>query len=79
MRQAQAGNTKSGLGQIVDTVSIRERPAEAMRLHRNFVNIIFKIEAERARSTVSRTVKVASVISGPMSSPGSTASRISAS
>ena len=23
------GNTKSGLGQIVDTVSIRERPAEA--------------------------------------------------
>src|SRR5436190_14042274 len=29
MRQAKAGNTKSGLGQIVDTVSIRERPADA--------------------------------------------------
>jgi IS30 family transposase len=29
MRQAKAGTTKSGLGQIVDTVSIRERPAEA--------------------------------------------------
>ena len=29
MRQAGGGNTKSGLGQIVDTVSIRERPAEA--------------------------------------------------
>ena len=29
MRQAKGGNTKSGLGQIVDTVSIRERPAEA--------------------------------------------------
>ena len=28
MRQAKGGNTKSGLGQIVDTVSIRERPAE---------------------------------------------------
>ena len=28
MRQAQGGTTKSGLGQIVDTVSIRERPAE---------------------------------------------------
>ena len=29
MRQAKAGTTKSGLGQIVDTVSIRERPADA--------------------------------------------------
>src|SRR6516164_9155635 len=29
MRQAKCGNIKSGLGQIVDTVSIRERPAEA--------------------------------------------------
>jgi IS30 family transposase len=29
MRQAKGGTTKSGLGQIVDTVSIRERPAEA--------------------------------------------------
>ena len=29
MRQAKGGNTKSGLGQIVDTVCIRERPAEA--------------------------------------------------
>ena len=29
LRQAKAGVTKSGLGQIVDTVSIRERPAEA--------------------------------------------------
>ena len=29
MRQAKGANTKSGLGQIVDTVSIRERPAEA--------------------------------------------------
>jgi IS30 family transposase len=29
MRQAKSGITKSGLGQIVDTVSIRERPAEA--------------------------------------------------
>ena len=29
MRQAKGGNTKSGLGQIVDTVSIRERPVEA--------------------------------------------------
>src|SRR6516225_8177776 len=29
MRQAKGGITKSGLGQIVDTVSIRERPAEA--------------------------------------------------
>lgn len=29
MRQAKGGVTKSGLGQIVDTVSIRERPAEA--------------------------------------------------
>ena len=29
MRQAKGGNTKSGLGQIVDTISIRERPAEA--------------------------------------------------
>ena len=29
MRQAKGGNTNSGLGQIVDTVSIRERPAEA--------------------------------------------------
>jgi IS30 family transposase len=28
MRQAQGGTTKSGLGQIVDMVSIRERPAE---------------------------------------------------
>ena len=28
MRQAKGGATKSGLGQIVDTVSIRERPAE---------------------------------------------------
>src|SRR5499427_5534919 len=28
-RQAKGGDTKSGLGQIVDTVSIRERPAEA--------------------------------------------------
>ena len=30
MRQAKGGTTKSGLGQIVDTVSIRERPADAM-------------------------------------------------
>jgi IS30 family transposase len=29
MRQAKGGTSKSGLGQIVDTVSIRERPAEA--------------------------------------------------
>ena len=29
MRQAKGGTTKRGLGQIVDTVSIRERPAEA--------------------------------------------------
>src|SRR6516162_4028059 len=29
MRQAKGGTTQSGLGQIVDTVSIRERPAEA--------------------------------------------------
>jgi IS30 family transposase len=29
MRQAKGGTTKSGLGQIADTVSIRERPAEA--------------------------------------------------
>ncbi len=29
MRQAKGGTTKSGLGQIVDTVSIRQRPAEA--------------------------------------------------
>ena len=29
MRQAKGGTTKSGPGQIVDTVSIRERPAEA--------------------------------------------------
>ena len=29
MRQAKSGTTQSGLGQIVDTVSIRERPAEA--------------------------------------------------
>jgi IS30 family transposase len=29
MRQAKGGVTKSGLGRIVDTVSIRERPAEA--------------------------------------------------
>ena len=29
MRQAKGGMTKSGLGQIVDAVSIRERPAEA--------------------------------------------------
>src|SRR5712691_8470369 len=29
MRQAKGGTTKSGLGQIVDMVSIRERPAEA--------------------------------------------------
>ena len=29
MRQAKNGMTKSGLGQIVDAVSIRERPAEA--------------------------------------------------
>src|SRR5450432_1638513 len=28
MRQAQGGTTKSGLGQIVDMVSIRQRPAE---------------------------------------------------
>jgi IS30 family transposase len=28
MRQAQGGTTKRGLGQIVDMVSIRERPAE---------------------------------------------------
>jgi len=28
MRQAKCGTTKSGLGQIIDTVSIRERPAE---------------------------------------------------
>jgi IS30 family transposase len=29
MRQVKGGTTKSGLGQIVDAVSIRERPAEA--------------------------------------------------
>jgi IS30 family transposase len=29
MRQAKSGSRKSGLGQIVDAVSIRERPAEA--------------------------------------------------
>src|SRR5512141_1322318 len=29
MRQAKSGTTKSGLGQIVDAVSIRQRPAEA--------------------------------------------------
>jgi len=29
MRQAKSGTTKNGLGQIVDAVSIRERPAEA--------------------------------------------------
>ena len=29
MRQAKGGSIKSGLGQLVDTVSIRERPAEA--------------------------------------------------
>src|SRR5229473_1028389 len=29
MRQAKGGTMKSGLGQLVDTVSIRERPAEA--------------------------------------------------
>ena len=29
MRQAKGGSTKRGLGQLVDTVSIRERPAEA--------------------------------------------------
>ncbi len=29
LRQAKGGVTKSGVGQIVDTVSIRERPAEA--------------------------------------------------
>jgi transposase, IS30 family len=29
MRQAKGGTTKSGLGQSVDTVSIRKRPAEA--------------------------------------------------
>src|SRR5437016_1508577 len=29
MRQAKGGSTKNGLGQILDTVSIRERPAEA--------------------------------------------------
>src|SRR5579863_4650834 len=29
LRQAKGGVTKSGLGRIVDTVSIRERPAEA--------------------------------------------------
>jgi IS30 family transposase len=29
MRRAKGGTTKSGLGQIVDAVSIRERPAEA--------------------------------------------------
>jgi IS30 family transposase len=29
MRQAKGGTTTSGLGQIVDAVSIRERPAEA--------------------------------------------------
>jgi transposase, IS30 family len=29
MRQAKGGTTKSGMGQIVDAVSIRERPAEA--------------------------------------------------
>ena len=28
LRQAKGGTTKSGLGQIVDTVSIRERPAD---------------------------------------------------
>ena len=30
LRQAKGGVTKSGLGQIVDTVSIRERPADAL-------------------------------------------------
>jgi IS30 family transposase len=29
MRQAKGGTTKNGLGQLVDMVSIRERPAEA--------------------------------------------------
>lgn len=29
MRQAKGGTTKNGLGQIIDAVSIRERPAEA--------------------------------------------------
>jgi IS30 family transposase len=29
LRQAKGGVTRSGLGQIVDTVSIRERPADA--------------------------------------------------
>ncbi len=29
MRQAKGGTSRSGLGQLVDTVSIRERPAEA--------------------------------------------------
>jgi IS30 family transposase len=29
LRQAKGGATRSGLGQIVDTVSIRERPADA--------------------------------------------------
>jgi IS30 family transposase len=29
MRQAKGGITKNGLGQIVDTLSIRERPAKA--------------------------------------------------
>src|SRR5207249_5816551 len=29
MRQAKGGTRRSGLGQLVDTVSIRERPAEA--------------------------------------------------
>ena len=29
MRQPKGGTTKSGLGQLVDTISIRERPAEA--------------------------------------------------
>jgi IS30 family transposase len=29
MRQAKGGSTKSGLGQLVDAVSIRERPADA--------------------------------------------------
>jgi hypothetical protein len=28
-RQAKGGTTNSGLGQIVDTISIRERPADA--------------------------------------------------
>jgi IS30 family transposase len=29
MRRAKGGTRKSGLGQIIDTVSIRERPTEA--------------------------------------------------